>query len=136
MLVYSGPCSWPCCYVGWWDSYFSFTLYANNQAKADIFVTEAFSKRLPPGMRAHVHQLRQAYDPQIQGPYVFDFQTWGFNELHVPPMFEPRGFRSIFKFLRAYSSDPGDLRMIIAPRAGPLVLYQGDRQRPLVPSQP
>ena len=123
-------------YVGWWDSYFSFTLYADNQAKADIFVTEAFSKRLPPGMRAHVHQLRQAYDPQIQGPCVFDFQTWGFHELHVPPMFEPRSFRSIFKFLRAYSGDPADLRMIIAPRAGPLVLYQGDRQQRLVPSKP
>jgi hypothetical protein len=123
-------------YFGWWDSYFSFTLYAGNQAKADIFVTEAFSKRLPPGMRAHVHQVRQAYNPQIQGPYVFDFLTWGFQELHVPPIVEPRSFRSIFNFLRTYSVDPNDLRMIVGPRAGPTVFYQGDRHWPLTPSEP
>jgi len=123
-------------YLGWWDSYFSFTLYAGNQAKADIFVTEAFRKRLPPGMRAYVHQVRQAYDPRIQGPYVFDFQTWGFHELHVPPLFEPRSFRSIFNFLRAYSADPGDLHMIICPRAGSPVFYQGDRHWRLVLPDP
>ena len=120
-------------YVGWWDSYFSFTLYANNQAKADIFVTEAFSQRLPSGIHAHVHKLRLAYNPQIQGPYVFDFQAWGVQELHVPPVFEPRSFRSIFNFLRRYSVEPGDLRMIIAPRSGPLIFCQGDGEWPLGP---
>lgn len=118
-------------YFGWWDSYFSFTLFANNQAKADIFVTEEFSNRLPPRMRAHVHKVRAAYNPQVQGPYVFDYQTWSFQELHVPPIFEPRSFRSIFRFLRPYSANQSDLRMIIAPRAGPLVFYQGDNQWPL-----
>jgi hypothetical protein len=111
-----------------WDSYFSFTLFANNQAKADIFVTEEFSSRLPARMRAHVHKVRAAYNPQIQGPYVFDFQTWGFQELHAPPIFEPRSFRSIYRYLRPYSATPSDLRMIIAPRAGSLVFYQGDSQ--------
>jgi hypothetical protein len=120
-------------YVGWWDSYFSFTLYAGNQAKADIFVTEAFSQRLPSGIHAHVHKLRLAYNPQIQGPYVFDFQAWGVQELHVPPVFEPRSFRSIFNFLRRYSVEPGDLRMIIAPRSGPLIFCQGDGEWPLGP---
>ncbi len=79
-------------------------------------------------MRAHVHRVRVAYNPQVQGPYVFDFQTWGFQQLHVPPIFEPRSFRSIFNFLRAYTAEPSDLRMIISPRAGPTVFYQGDRQ--------
>jgi len=120
-------------YFGWWDSYFSFTLYAGNQAKADIFVTQAFRDRLPAAMRAHVHQLRQAYNPQLQAPYVFDFQSWGFQELHVPPLFEPRSYRSIYRFLRAYSADPNDLRMIIAPRAGAPIFCQGDRQWPLAP---
>ena len=122
-------------YFGWWDSYFSFTLFAENQSKADIFVTEAFRERLPPEIREYVHKLRQSYDPRIQGPFVFDFQTWGFRELRAPPLFEPRSYRSIFGFLRRYSKDPDDLRMIVAPRAGPILFYQGDRQWVLTPAR-
>jgi hypothetical protein len=121
-------------YIGWWDSYFSFTLYAENQAKADIFVSQAFADRLPPQLSAHVHQLAQAYNPQIQGPYVFDFQTWGFTELHVPPILEPRHYRAIFHHLRAYSKDPNDLRMILSPRFGPIVFYQGESNCVLTPT--
>jgi len=113
-------------YVGLWDSYFSFTLYAENQAKADIFVTAAFANRLPPAMRTHVHKLQQEFNPDLQGPFVFDFQAWAFNELRVPPLMEPRNYLRIFKFLRSYSGDPADLRMIVSPRAGGMVFYQGD----------
>jgi hypothetical protein len=123
-------------YAGLWDSYFSFTLFAESQAKADIFVSEAFRDRLPPRIAAHVHKVRQAYNPNIQGPYVFDFQTWGYKELRVPPIFEPRSFRSIFKYLRTWSRRPDDLRMIVAPRAGPMVFYEGDMNTPLVPTKP
>jgi predicted membrane protein len=105
-------------YVGYWDSYFSFTLYAENQAKADIFVTEAFANRLPPAMRAHVHKLRQAYNEQLQGPFVFDFQAWAFRELHVPPLLDHH--------LGRYARDPNELRMIVSPRYGPAVFYQGN----------
>jgi hypothetical protein len=123
-------------YAGLWDSYFSFTLFAESQAKADIFVSDAYRARLPPRIAVHVHKLRQAYDPGFQGPYVFDFQSWGYQQLRAPPIFEPRNYRSIFKYLRTWARSPADLRMIIAPRAGPMVFYQGDGQIPLVPTKP
>jgi hypothetical protein len=122
-------------FAGLWDSYFSFTLFAESQAKADIYVTEVFRNRLPPGIAAHVHKFRLAFDPRIQGPYVFDFQTWGYKTMRAPPIFEPRNYRSIFRYLRGWSRAPGDLHMIIAPRAGPIVFYEGDARVPLVPNQ-
>lgn len=118
-------------YVGWWDSYFSFTLYAENQAKADFFITLAFADRLPPKIRAHVHALRQAYDPQIQGPFVLDIQGWAMREMHVPPLSETRSYTSVFRFLRQYSRSSEDLRMIISPRSGPNMFYQGDLRQTL-----
>jgi hypothetical protein len=123
-------------YAGLWDSYFSFTLFAEAQAKADIFVTEAYRDRLPIKLIAHVHKVRQAYDPRMQGPYVFDFQAWGYEVMRVPPIFEPRSYRSIFSYLRFWSRKSDDLRMIVAPRAGPMVFYQGDTVWPLTPSKP
>ncbi len=113
-------------FVGWWDSDFSFTLYAENQANANIFVTPAFAERLPPQLRRYVHPFPQPYDPQFQGPCVFMFGTWCYEELHVPVVPEPRNFRAIFRFLRAWSKSPEDLRLIIGPRAGPILFYQGD----------
>jgi hypothetical protein len=120
-------------FAGSWDSYFSFTLFAESQAKADIFVTAAFCERAPLAMALHVHKVRQAYDPRIQGPYFFDFQQWGYEQLHVPPIFEPRNYRSIYSYLRPYARRPNELRMIIAPRAGPMMFYEGDRGTPLTP---
>ena len=118
-------------FAGWWDSYFSFTLFAESQAKADIFVTAAFVERAPLDVALHIHKVRQAWDPRIQGPYVFDFQTWGYKQLHVPPIFEPRNYRSIYRYLRPYARRPNELRMIIAPRAGAVMFYEGDRGIPL-----
>jgi hypothetical protein len=122
-------------FAGMWDSYFSFTLYAENQAKADIFVTQAFVNRLPPALRAHVHPLRQAFDPHLQGPFVFDFQSWGFKELRVPPILEPRNYQRIFHYLARYSREPEDLRMIVNPRSGPMTFYQGNIHL-VVPNHP
>jgi hypothetical protein len=120
-------------FCGWWDSYFSFTLFAENQAKADIFVSQAFRDRLPPKLKAHVVALGQGYDPRIQLPYAFDFQGWALEQLHAPSIFEPRGYRSIFAFLRKWSSAPDDLHMIIVPRTGPPVFYQDDKNWSLLP---
>jgi hypothetical protein len=118
-------------YAGLWDSYFSFTLYAENQAKADYFITQSFAERLPPPIRAHVHQLRQGYDPQIQGPFVLDIQGWAMREMHVPPLSESRSYVSVFRFLRRYSRSEDDLRMILSPRSGPNMFYQGDLRQTL-----
>lgn len=120
-------------YRGWWDSYFSFSLYSENAAVANVFISKEFGDRLPPNMRPYVQQFPQAFDPQHQGPYVFGFQAWGYEELHVPPISEPRNFRSVFHFLRSYSREPNDLRMIVGQRWGPVIFYEGERYEFLMP---
>ena len=84
-------------FMGMWDSYFSFSLYSENSASANIFVTQAFADRLPPALREQVKMFSLAYDPQFQGPYIFNYGVWCYRELHVPPIPEPRAFRAIFQ---------------------------------------
>ncbi len=120
-------------YAGWWDSYFSFSLYADNTASANIFVTQAFADRLPPEMRKQVKPFATSYDPQFQGPFIFAYGVWCYENLGVPPIPEPRAFRSMFTFLRTYSREPGDLRMIVGQRAGPVIFYQDDVRQFLTP---
>jgi hypothetical protein len=120
-------------YWGKWDSYFSFSLYSENAAVANIFISQDFGDRLPSHLHPYVQRFPQAYDPQHQGPFTFGFQAWGYEELHVPPISEPRNFRSVFRFLRSYSKEPGDLRMIVGQRSGPVIFFQGDSQEFLVP---
>jgi len=120
-------------YAGWWDSYFSFSLYADNTANANIFVTQALADRLPPKLRDKVKPFAPSFDPQFQGPFVFAHGIWCYEELGVPPIPEPRAFRSMFTFLRSYSREPGDLRMIVGQRAGPVIFYEGDTRHFLTP---
>ncbi len=117
-----------------WDSYFSFSLYSENAAVANIFISQDFGERLPSHLRPYVQRFPQAFDPQHQGPYTFGFQAWGYEELHVPPISELRNFRSVFRFLRAYSKEPTDLRMIVGQRSGPVIFYQGEGFEFLVPN--
>jgi len=113
-------------YSGRWDSYFSFCLYSENLAQADIFITPAFAERLPAHMKSDVREFQPNFDPAHQGPFRFVFGGWCYKELHVPPISEPRNFVSIYRHLQQYSKDPSDLRMIIGPRSGPAVFYEGD----------
>jgi hypothetical protein len=122
-------------FIGKWDSDFSFSLYSENQAAANVFVTKAFGERLPPRLRRYFQPFRPDYDPQHQGPYAFAFQAWCYEELHVPPIPEPRNFRCIFRFLRAYAREPEDLRMIVGTRGGPVLFWQGDRVEFLQPAR-
>ena len=117
-------------YVGKWDSAFSFVLYSESNANANIFVTQRFADQLPPKLRAYVAPFPQ-YDPQFQGPFLFNFAPWGYEELHVPPISEPRSFRSVFNALRPYAREPEDLRMIVGERGGRVMFYQGDTSWPL-----
>ncbi len=112
-------------YSGKWDSDFSFTLYAGREAEANFFVTKEFVERLPEKLRAYV-QPYPDYDPQFQGPNLFLFKIWCYEELHVPFAPEPRNFRSLFRHLRRYAKKPEDIRMIIGPRAGPVIFCEGD----------
>ncbi|HEX3799463.1 MAG TPA: hypothetical protein VH413_12255 [Verrucomicrobiae bacterium] len=112
-------------FVGLWDSYFSFALYSENSATANIFVSKAFADRLPPKLAGDVIPYGK-FDPQYQGPYIFRYAVWGYQELHVPPISEPRAFHAVFKYLRKYSEAPGDLRMITGDRRGDVIFYEGD----------
>jgi len=115
-------------YVGLWDSYFSFALYAENAATANVFVTQAYAERLPPKIRSYVKPFPQACDPQFQGPLVLMHGAWCYEDLHVPFIPEPRVYRALFRVLRVYSQEPGDLRLIVGPRFGPVQFYEGDRR--------
>ena len=112
---------------GWWDSYFSFSLYAQNAAKANIFITQSYADRLPPELRKYVQPFNVSYDPQHQGPLMLGFDPWCYEELHVPPIPEVRNFKAIFRSLRKYAQRPEELRMVIGPRAGPVIFLEGDR---------
>ena len=114
-------------YSGRWDSYFSFSLYSENLAVANIFVSESFRDNLPPHLKNYAQKFPQAYDPQHQGPYTFSFTAWAYEELHIPPISEPRNFVNVYRTLLPYAKHPGDLRMIIGPRSGPVVFHEGNR---------
>lgn len=120
-------------YYGMWDSYFSFALYSENSATANVFITGEFADRLPPRMKAQVHKFQDVFDAQHQGPFVFNYAAWGYEELHVPPIAEPRNFVSVFKALQAWSKEPSDLRMIVGQRSGPVIFYEGSAREYLTP---
>jgi hypothetical protein len=117
-------------YSGRWDSAFSFALYSESSATANIFVTQNFVDQLPPKLRTYIIPFPQ-YDPQVQGPFIFNFAPWAYEELHIPPLSEPRNFRSVFNSLRPYASEPSDLRMIVGERGGRVMFYQGETSWPL-----
>jgi hypothetical protein len=122
-------------FSGRWDSDFSFALYSENQAVANLFITEGFRDRLPEPLRDYVHPFPAPYDPVRQGPLTFGFQAWCYEELHVPPFPEPRNYRSVFRHLRQWARQPDDLRMIIGTRGGPVIFLEGDREEHLQPSR-
>jgi hypothetical protein len=94
---------------------------------ANVFVTLAFAERLPPHLRRYLRPYDVAFDPQHQGPRLFEFQRRCHDDLRMPAFAEPRGYRGMFQHLRAHAPTPPDLRMIIGPRAGLVVFF---RRRP------
>ena len=120
-------------FYGKWDAYFSFALYSENSASANVFVTQEFADRLPPPMRKQVQKFQADFEPVHQGPLVFNLGAWGYEELHVPPIAETRNFVSVYKALQTWSQKSGDLRMIVGQRAGPVIFYEGDSREYLTP---
>lgn len=114
-------------YSGRWDSYFSFSLYSENLAAANIFVTEDLRDQLPPHLRKYAEKFPQAFDPEHQGPLTYSFTAWAYEEMHVPAISEPRNFVKVYRTLLPYARKPEDLRMIIGPRSGPVIFHEGDR---------
>jgi hypothetical protein len=119
-------------FVGCWDSYFSFSLYAENLTTANVFITQAFADRLPPPLRAQVRPWTY-YDPQYQAPFLFTYGLWCWHDLGVPFNQEPRIYRALYQYLRTYSREPGDLRMLIGRRNQPVIFLEGDKEL-LLPS--
>jgi len=113
-------------FFGWWDKSFSFALYSGNQATADIFVQEGFAERLPEAARAYVRRVKQEFHPVLQGPFVFDYITWGMKEMGAPPILEPRSYRSIYGFLRRHAASDADVRMIVTVKVGRISFYLGE----------
>lgn len=118
-------------FSGRWDSGFSFSLYSENQAVANVFVTQAFADRLPDRLKQYAQPYAAEFDPAHQGPMLFAFQAWCLEELHVPPLPEPRAYRAVFNHLRAYAVEPADLRMIIGTRGGSVIFLEGEREERL-----
>jgi hypothetical protein len=58
---------------------------------------------------------------------TFSFTAWAYEEMHVPAISEPRNFVNVYRALLPYARKPEDLRMIIGPRSGPVILHEGDR---------
>ena len=118
-------------FKGKWDSAFSFSLYSENQAVANLFVTPAFAERLPEPLKKHIQPFPGQFDPLHQGPLLFAFQAWCYEELHVPPLPEPRAYRAVFHRLRTYAPTDADARMIIGTRGGSVLFLEGEVERPL-----
>jgi hypothetical protein len=113
-----------------WPSQFSFALYSNSSANANIFVTQALVDNLPPQLVAYAQPFPN-HDPQCQGPFIFNAAPWAYEELHVPPATGTRPFLSVFNALKPYAPAPEDLRMIVGERSGRVLFYQGDTAWPL-----
>ncbi len=110
-------------FFGWWDSYFSFALYSGNLAKADLFLTTPMVGRLPETLRPFAHPVHPdviATNPGLAGLHVFDFQTWAQTELGVPPLPEPRGYKSVGRSIARFAAEANDVQLAIAPRHGPV----------------
>jgi hypothetical protein len=109
-------------FFGWWDSYFSFALYSGNLSRADLYVTQSFRDHLPARLRMYVHPVEN-YNPAFQLPFVFEHPRWGAEEMHAPPLPEPRGYAVMFRRITAYATNAGDCRMIVETRGGRILLY-------------
>ena len=122
-------------FFGKWPSYLSFAAYSGNLATGDMFITDSFRQRLPDSLRTFVQPTQPPFNPQIQGPYVFDHQRWAMKELHAPPFPEPEAFLAATRYLMdKYSAKPSEIRVVVVPRYGPSILCQGDQSWLIVPS--
>jgi uncharacterized membrane protein YphA (DoxX/SURF4 family) len=118
-------------YFGWWDSYFSFSLYSANVSRADLYVTQSFRDHLPAKLQTYVHPVEN-YNPAFQLPYVFEHPRWAAAEMRVPQMPEPRGFAAMFRHIASFAANEGECRMIVATRTGQILLYRPGVSDPVI----
>jgi hypothetical protein len=113
-------------FFGWWDSYFSFSLYSGNTTTADVYVTKQFVQRLPAKLKGFVRPVTPAYNPQWQTPFILDCEAWALDELGTPGLPEPRGYRALFSYLNGFAASTNDLYMYLLPLHGPVLLCRGE----------
>jgi hypothetical protein len=118
-------------YFGWWDSYFSFSLYSANLSRADLYVTQSFRDRLPLRLQTYVDPVEN-FNPAFQLPFVFQHPRWAAAELGTPELPEPRGYAVLFRHIAAFATNDDDCRMIVETRNGKILLYQPGHSDPVV----
>lgn len=104
-------------FFGAWDSSLSFRVYSGNTARADLEVSPDLRDNLPLSLRRFVVST-------TANSLVFDPLAWSLAENGVPPLLEPRGFRAMARYLARFAPGPRDIRLVMAPRPGRLVVYE------------
>ncbi len=87
-------------------------------------------ERLPPALREFVVPTPAPYNEELQGPYVVLVELWADKVLRVPPLPEARNYRNVARHLAGYAADPNEVRLVLIPRAGPVLFYRGSDLRP------
>jgi len=116
-------------YRGWWSSYFSFSLYSANTARADIYLSGRYQERLSPGLQRFVEPVPN-FDPAFQKPYSFAHLKWAVAELGVPGVPEPGAFAAVFRMFSQSANTEQDCHMIMASRDGRVWLFGPGQNSP------
>ncbi len=117
-------------YFGKWDSYLSFSLYTGHLTKADIFISASLREKLPPVLHEFIVPTPAPFNEQLQGPYVVLVELWADKILGTPPLPEARNYRNAARYLASFATDPNELRLVLIPRVGKPLFYQGGDLRP------
>ena len=120
-------------FFGYWDSYFSFCLYSDSEAKNDFYMSQSFVKRLPARLQTFVFPVKD-FDPKLQYqlPYVFKDNLWATAELGVPPLPEPRGYVVMFRYIAAYATNKNDCWILVGTRTGRILMYYPGISSPII----
>ena len=96
-------------FFGWWDSYLSSSLYSANTNFANIYVGNAVSQQLPPGIQRYVEHLSGNNN-------VLKLLDWSFGELNVPPYPEPRVYEAIGADICKMTGNSPDVALYVEER--------------------
>ena len=104
-------------YLGVWDSSLSFCLYSGNTARCDLLVTRELLDRLP-------WSIRRWSGRTESGEISINVLRWAVAETGAPLLAEPRTYRALARYVAGYAATDHDVRLVIAPRYGPLKEYR------------
>jgi len=103
LLVLVMPCF---SFLGWWDSYLSWSLYSGNIDRANVFVSDAVAHQLP--------EYLQKYTTHISdNNNLIAIRDWSLGELNVPPYPETRIYRGIGADICRWSRNSPDVALYV-----------------------